>query len=281
MKSENEEGEGFDAFSVLVLDSGIGGLSIVSAFRQMLPGLSVTYIADNALFPYGALSENDLERRLRELVTTAFQDQVFDAVVIACNTASTVVLESLRQFLTCPVVGVVPPVKTAGEQSKSRKIAMLSTPGTANRSYIQDLLNRFAADCDALLIGCPNLALLAENKMSGKGVDLGLLRNDISELLDDAAKDVDAVILGCTHFPFLKEELEAELGRDVVWLDPAFPVALRLKSLLQGNVALNKPVHQENNVFLYTGEVSSLSGLQQFLTDTGFKNFRAFNKIVA
>jgi len=281
MKSENEEGEGFDAFSVLVLDSGIGGLSVVSAFRQILPGLSVTYIADNALFPYGALSEIDLEHRLRELVITTFQDQVFDAVVIACNTASTVVLESLRQFLTCPVVGVVPPVKTAGELSKSRKIALLSTPGTANRAYIQDLLSRFAADCDAFLIGCPNLALLAENKVRGKGVNEMLLRSDISELLDDAAKGVDAVILGCTHFPFLKEELEIELGRDVVWLDPALPVAQRLKSLLQGNAALNKPVHQEKNVFLYTGEMSSLSGLEQFLTDIGFKNFKSFNRIVA
>ncbi|MCG8490682.1 MAG: glutamate racemase [Sneathiellales bacterium] len=274
-------GEGFQAFSVLVLDSGIGGLSIVSAFRDVLPGLAITYIADTACFPYGSLSEKDLDDRLTQLVSTAFHQRVFDAVVIACNTASTVVLESLRQQIDRPVIGVVPPIKTAGEQSKSRKIALLSTVGTANRAYIQNLSNAFAPDCDILTIGCSCLASLAEEKLRGRTVDVNLLRNDIADLLSDAANGIDTVILGCTHFPFLKEELECELGREVIWLEPAVPVARHLKSLLQKTAPLLKSQDYTENVFLHTGSASELEGLENTLTEKGFTGCRPFDEIVA
>lgn len=253
----------------------------MSAIRDNMPGLFITYIADTACFPYGALSENELNNRLKHLVLNALQWQEIDAVVVACNTASTVVLESLRQQIACPVVGVVPPIKTAGEQSLSRKIALLSTVGTANRDYIQNLLNAFAPDCDLLTIGCSCLAALAEEKLRGKRVDVKLFRNDIADLLKDTAQEIDTVILGCTHFPFLKEELENEMGRDVIWLEPAVPVAQHLRSLMQKKAPVVKSPNYANNIFLHTGNASELKGLENILTETGFTGWRSFNEIVA
>lgn len=218
--------------SVLVLDSGIGGMTVVRAIREVCPGVAVTYVADDAWFPYGRLPPEVLTERIRALVAQGLERQRLDAVVIACNTATTVAIAVLRAGFTLPFVGVVPPVKTAAALSKTRTIALLATEGTARSAAVDRLIADFAADCRVLRIGCPTLAALAEAKVRGLPVDRDRLRADLAPLTPADAEAVDVVVLGCTHYPVLKDELAAHFRPDVTWLDPALPVARRLAAVL-------------------------------------------------
>lgn len=218
--------------AVLVLDSGIGGMTVVRAIRRACPGTAVTYLADSAWFPYGRLSPQQLTARVGALVAEALAHWRLDAVVIACNTATTIALDALRPAVPVPMVGVVPPVKTAAAQSRSRTIALLATEGTIRTPYVDRLIASFAADCRVVRVGCRHLAALAEDKARGLPVDAARLRADLAPLLAPEAAAVDVAVLGCTHYPILRPELEAALPAGLSWLDPAEPVARRLAQVL-------------------------------------------------
>ena len=214
----------------MLIDSGIGGLSIAQAIQLRLPCAKLTYIADTAAFPYGRLSEEELVSRILYLVEHTTKNQPFDAIVIACNTASTVVLEALRLFWHGHVVGVVPAIKTASEQSKNRCIGLLATEGTVKRKYLDDLIEKFASDCHVIRVGSPILAQIAENKIRGRHVDLLSIQKTVSPFLSE--KQPDAVVLGCTHYPFLTEEIQLFMPVHISLIEPSDAIAKRLVSLL-------------------------------------------------
>ena len=126
--------------NILVFDSGVGGLSIVEHIQQLLPASRLCYLADNKHFPYGLLDAPALIARVSDLISAAVQHQQADIVVIACNTASTLVLPELRRILDIPVVGVVPAIKPAAKLSLNKVIGLLATPGTIQRDYTDDLI---------------------------------------------------------------------------------------------------------------------------------------------
>jgi glutamate racemase len=253
---------------VLVLDSGIGGLSVVRAIRAAAPGLRLSYLADFAFFPYGAKAEAALIDRVAGLVAGAVARLQVDAVVIACNTASTVVLEAVRARFAMPFVGVVPPVKPAGEASKTRSIAVLATEATVRRRYLDDLVARFAADCHVVRVGAPELAQMAEDTVRGKPVDRDRLRTILAPLLA-VTPTVDAVVLGCTHYPFLLPDLKAVVDRGVAWFDPAPAVARRLLDVLnlKSDSMASDPL---GDTAYATGSAQEFDGLHGLLNDLGF-----------
>lgn len=218
--------------SLLILDSGIGGMSVARAIRARRPDATLTYVADSAGFPYGARTAEDITGRVAGLVETALARWPVDAVVIACNTASTVVLDTLRRRFAVPFVGVVPPVKTAAAVSRSRVIALLATERTIQGPYLDRLIAEHAAGCRVLRLGCPGLAEMAEARARGGAVDRARLEAVLAPLREPQAEGLDTVVLGCTHYPFLRPDLEAVLGPGLTWLDPAEPVARRLDSVL-------------------------------------------------
>ena len=169
--------------SVLVLDSGIGGITVVRAIRELSPGTAVTYVSDNGLFPYGGRDPGELTQRLKTLVGQGLDHLDIEAVVIACNTASTVVLDELRKAFPVPFVGVVPPIKTAGAISRTRVIGLLATEGTVRGSYVDDLIRAFAADCRVAKVACPELVDLAEDKARARPVDRRRLRAALAPLM--------------------------------------------------------------------------------------------------
>lgn len=217
---------------VLVIDSGVGGLSVARAIRTALPELAMIYVADNAWFPYGRRAPGELSRRLVELVEECLEAYPCHAVVVACNTASTVVLEALRARFTLPIVGVVPPIKTAGEVSRSRVVGLLATEATVTRPYVQVLQEQFAADCDLIPLGLSRLAEMAEEKLRGKAVDREELRTLLAPFFGEGAPPIDTVVLGCTHYPLLLEELQAVSPPQVQWLDSSPAIARRLTQVL-------------------------------------------------
>lgn len=217
------------ARTILVFDSGIGGLSVLKEIQEILPNERYCYLFDNARLPYGNLAPDVLIAGCVELVTKVAKAIQADIVVIACNTASTLVLPALRAQLSQPVVGVVPAIKPAAEQSKTKHIGLLATPGTVKRDYTHDLIQKFAQNCQVSLLGSSELVLLAEQKIAGLAIE----QAKICEILAPFQKvDIDVVVLGCTHFPMIKAEISQCLGEEILLLDSGKAVAKRVKSLL-------------------------------------------------
>src|ERR1700709_2701631 len=151
---------------ILVFDSGLGGLTVLAPVAKARPDAEIIYVADDAFFPYGALSEIALVERVLTLMRELVARFSPNLVVIACNTASTLVLTPLRaRFPELKFVGTVPAVKPAALASRSKLISVLATPGTVARDYTRALVRDFAGDCAVELVGSPTLAGLAERRL--------------------------------------------------------------------------------------------------------------------
>ena len=220
--------------TILVFDSGLGGLTVLEQVRCARPDAAYVYAADNAAFPYGALSEGALVGRVLHVMERLLARHAPDLVVIACNTASTVVLPALRQRFVTPFVGVVPPIKPAAAMTRSRVVALLATPGTVARAYTRELVDTYAGDCAVTLVGAPNLARFAEEEMAGGQVDDEALRAEIAPCfvaLDDGRR-TDVICLSCTHYPLLLPRFERLAPWLVQWVDPAPAIARRVVQLV-------------------------------------------------
>ena len=251
--------------NILVFDSGVGGLSILSEIKQTLPNESYYYLFDNARLPYGELEEQQLIRGCIDIIGNAVSKVGANIVVVACNSASTLILPALRDSLSIPIVGVVPAIKPAAETTKNKHIGLLATPGTVVRSYTHDLIQRFATDCEVQCFGSSELVLIAEAKMAQEYVDQQLIEKI---LLPIKQSQIDTLVLGCTHFPILREELQACLGANVILLDSATAIAARVKVLLQQQPANIRPI--ETRAFFTTKDISI--GLKRTLAEYGFSS---------
>jgi glutamate racemase len=235
--------------SFLVFDSGIGGLGVVAQLRELAPERPLTYLADNGFFPYGEKPDEVLLPHIVELLGRAIDFFKPQALVVACNTASTIALPALRAAFLLPIIGCVPPIKPAAAASVTKTIGVLATAATVRRPYLNDLIARFAPDCTVLSLGTPTLAALAEQKFRGETVDVGPA---IAPLFaQPGGSAIDAVALGCTHYTFLLPEFLA-LYPGISWFDPALPVARQTLNVA-GKMALDKTAPTQTAYF--TGEI--------------------------
>jgi glutamate racemase len=225
----------------LVFDSGIGGLGVVAQLRALAPNRPLTYLADNGFFPYGEKTDAVLVPRIVELLGAAIDIFKPQALVVACNTASTIALPSLRAAYSLPIIGCVPPIKPAAAASISKTIGVLATAATVRRPYLSDLIEKFAPDCSVLSLGTPTLAELAEQKFRGATVDVGPAVAPLFTQAGGAA--IDAIALGCTHYSFLLPEFSA-LYPGISWFDPAMPVAKQTLKVTAGLPAAETPQAQ-------------------------------------
>ena len=216
-----------------VIDSGIGGLGVVREIRRLLPAADIVYVADNGGFPYGALADPEVVERCNRIVAAMERLVAPSAVVVACNTASTIAIAALRQAFKLPFVGCVPAIKWAARVTKTKTFGLLATPATARREYLRELIERFAADCTVLTHGSSRLAPVAERRFRRLPVDLGVIREEV-EVLTRApgGEALDTIVLGCTHYSFVLPELSAAAGPAITWLDPAGAVARRVRDFL-------------------------------------------------
>lgn len=222
-------------FRIALFDSGGGGFSILRCLLEKGIRGEFSYFADDALLPYGRLTDEQIVNRVVGQYSSVFAQVEPDLLVVACNTASTLVLPGLRRILEFPVVGVVPAIKPAAESSKSRRIALLATPATVTRSYIDDLVTRFAQDCQVQRVSAGNLVEEAEQYLSSGELNEANLDKLLSGIfLRDPL--LDRIVLGCTHFPLLTGQLRESLirlGREEAQLVDSGPaVASRVAFLL-------------------------------------------------
>jgi len=214
--------------SILIFDSGVGGLSVYQEIKKQLPNLNYIYLFDNKAYPYGELEPETLIQRVHEMVHHVVDRHRVDIVVIACNTASTIVLPSLRESLLVPVVGVVPAIKPASLFSK-KGVGLIATPATVERQYTHDLIKTYLFSLPIILLGTTVLVDMAENKWRGKPVCL----NALEEVLRPLIGKIDVAVLGCTHFPLLREEIKYVLGDEVSLIDSGEAIARRVGSLIE------------------------------------------------
>jgi glutamate racemase len=264
---------GTRTLTIAVLDSGVGCLSFLPVLRKTLPAARFVFAMDNANFPYGPKSEDEVIGFVHALARSVTSQYAPDMIVIACNTASTVVLPSLRARFNIPVVGVVPAIKPAATLSRTRVIALLATPGTVSRTYIDDLIRQFGEGCMFLRVGSTDLVTMAEKKLRGTPVDLDELRLHIAPLFErnrDIPGQPDTVVLGCTHFPLLVDELVQAARWPVSWIDSSEAVANRVLALAakmekQAELATD-PV--ENHIAVFTSG-HDIDALRPWLQQNG------------
>ncbi|MDR3505343.1 MAG: glutamate racemase [Acidocella sp.] len=242
----------------LVFDSGIGGLGVARELRRLEPAQGLIYLADNGFFPYGEKLDEVLLPHIVEVIGKAIAAFSPQAVVVACNTASTIALPALRAAYSLPIIGCVPPVKPAAAASTSKTIGVLATAATVRRPYLSGLIETFAPGCNVLSLGTPALAELAERKFRGEAVDVEAA---IAPLFrQEGGQHIDAIALGCTHYTFLQPEFLA-LRPDISWFDPALPVA-RHTLRVTGDLTPGK--NPNAGMAFFTGEALSPALLAPF-----------------
>jgi glutamate racemase len=232
-----------DSRPLLFFDSGIGGLSVLAPTRALLPNAPIVYVADSAGFPYGTKSEAEIAGRVPALLGRLVERYRPRLIVIACNTASTIALASVREALDLPIVGTVPAIKPAALISKTRTIGVLGTEATVRQPYVDDLAARFAGDCVVLRYGSAELVELAEAKLRGEpGVPAryaAILEGLFGQPGGDA---IDTIVNACTHFPLVAEELAAAAPHAVNFVDGGLGIARRIADLTRGQEWPTTPV---------------------------------------
>jgi glutamate racemase len=222
--------------TILVFDSGLGGLTVLREVVAARPDAHYVYVADDAFFPYGHHSEDEIIARVVPLMGDLIGTHDPDLVVIACNTASTLVMSHLRAAYSVPFVGTVPAIKPACAQSKTRRVSVLGTKGTVKREYTRALIRDFAQGCEVTLVGSLELASLAEAALGGHAIADGDILAELAPCFvgdtADAGARTDTVVLACTHYPLLLDRLKTLAPWPVEWIDPAPAIARRVSDLL-------------------------------------------------
>ena len=253
----------------LLFDSGVGGLSVAAEIRKLMPQLQLSYAADDIFRPYGEKSEAQLKARLPRLLWELTKTVKPDIVVIACNTASTTALSEIRAALDVPVIGVVPAIKPAATASRTKTIAVLGTPGTVERRYVDNLINDFASDCRVILQGSVNLVDIAEKKLAGEPVNIDWIKTELAPMFSGRhGADIDAVVLACTHFPLLRDELKASVTQSVQWIDSGDAIARRVRNVLKE--LDHKPARQGPDIALLVGPETTRARIRTF-NEFGFE----------
>ncbi|SCX27818.1 glutamate racemase [Agrobacterium rosae] len=212
---------------VLLLDSGIGGLTVLREARVLMPERSFIYVADDAGFPYGGWEESALTERLLSLFARLIETHNPEICIVACNTAFTLAGAALRaEFPDMTFVGTVPAIKPAAERTRSGLVSVLATPGTVKRAYTRDLIQSFASQCHVRLVGSENLARMAEAWIRGEPVSDEAVLAEISPcFIEEDGRRTDIVVLACTHYPFMANVFRRLAPWPVDWLDPAEAIA--------------------------------------------------------
>jgi glutamate racemase len=215
-----------------VFDSGVGGLSVLRAIRQQLPGVPVIFLADQAHVPYGPRSLEQV-RGFSEAITRYLLERGCGLIVVACNAASAAALRYLRQvFPRVPFVGMEPAVKPAAEHTRSGVVGVLATPATFQGALYASVVERFADGVTLLPHTCPGLVTQIEAGQLDTMQTRSILEEALRPML---AQGIDTVVLGCTHYPFVIPLIQQIVGPQVRVIDPAPAVARQVGRLLEAH----------------------------------------------
>jgi glutamate racemase len=259
-----------------VFDSGVGGLTILSALRQELPYENYIYFGDTAHCPYGTRSDAEIIE-LSVRVCRFLIEQGVKLIVVACNTASQAALNSLRAtFTSIRFVGVVPAVKPAARATKKGRIGIAATNQAAKAIYLQQLIDEFAGGIQAYAVGCPELVTLVEQgELDGLAVE-EMVNQALQPIIRE---DVDVIVLGCTHFPALRPVIERVTAHKIHIIDSGTAVARRTHYVLDAEGLIQPDnsnyAHMENLKVWCSGDADVFSNVANKLLGYSINAYQA------
>ena len=228
-----------------IFDSGVGGLTVTREIMRQLPRENLIYFGDTARVPYGSKSKQTIIRYSTQIVNFLKTKQV-KAIVIACNTASALALEELKQIVDIPVIGVVwPGAISAAEATKTMNVGIIGTAATIKSEIYNKYLHQLNPDITVVTKPCPLFVPLVEEGLIEDRVTEDIAGRYLGEFKE---YNVDALVLGCTHYPLLSNTIRRVLGDGIKLVNPAYETAKSLKKLLteQGKLNTSKEeVHHE------------------------------------
>ena len=213
-----------------VFDSGLGGISVARQIAHDMPDEKVLYFGDSANAPYGTKTPQQV-RDLSFAIVEQFVKQGVKAVVIACNTATSVAASTLRQqYPSIPIIGIEPALKPAVLWKEHDKVAVMATPATLALPKFHELMKHYSKESDIYPVPCPGLADYVERGIFDGEEITEFLRTLLAPFLD---KKIDAIVLGCTHYPFVEKVIKRIAGPDVKIFNGAHGTALELQRRLR------------------------------------------------
>ena len=243
-----------------VFDSGVGGLTVVKEIMSALPKESIVYYGDTARVPYGSKSAETITAYSRQIARFLMSQEV-KAIVVACNTASALALETIKAEFDVPFVGVVKPgAKMAAQATKNKRIGIIATEGTISSGIYEKFLKATSPEVEVYGKACPLFVPLAEEGWLNDTVTKQVAERYLAELKE---QQVDALVLGCTHYPLLRQVIGEVMGDAVTLVNPAYETAKELKYVL------------EDNHILRSAE-SVQSPVHKFYVSDGAEKFRRF-----
>ncbi|MCG7391425.1 glutamate racemase [Microvirga sp. ACRRW] len=255
--------------TILVFDSGLGGLTVFSEVLKARPDARFVYAGDDAGFPYGRLSEEALTARVVSVMERLIDLYDPQLVVVACNTASTVVLPPLRERFSVPFIGTVPAIKPAALATRTGYVTVLATPGTVARDYTRDLIETYAGGCKVNLVGSRRLAGFAEAELAGNPVsDTELIEELLPCFVNGEGGRTDVVALSCTHYPLLLSRFQKLAPWPVTWIDPAPAIARRVTQLI-GQPVPGHEADENEALAVFTSGAGITSAFREALRDKG------------
>lgn len=213
-----------------VFDSGVGGLTVAREIMRNLPGERIVYFGDTARVPYGSKSKDIVLKYSRQIVRF-LQTQDVKAIVVACNTASAMALETIREEIDIPIIGVVKPgAKVAAQTTRNKKIGLIGTRGTVKSELYPAIIHEYDPQIQVIGQACPLLVPLVEEGWLKDEVTVEVAKRYLDPLLEQG---VDTLILGCTHYPLLRSLMRQIAGDGVTLVNPAYETARALRELLK------------------------------------------------
>lgn len=245
-----------------VFDSGIGGLSILQALQQQLPHESFVYFSDAHFAPYGERSDAFITERSLRVAQELQQSQGIKALVVACNTATTVAVHALRaQYDAMPIIGVEPAIKPAFAATQTGHIAVLATARTLASHKYQQLLEQLKGAAHIRNIACNGLAKAIEQQDQAQIEALSASYMAQALAPSPQRPAVDTIVLGCTHYPLIFPLLQAHAPASLRWFDSANAVAKHTQLRLQ-ELQLEAPDQHQGSTLLQTsGELDFLQAM--------------------
>ncbi|CCQ98620.1 Glutamate racemase [[Clostridium] ultunense Esp] len=246
--------------SIGILDSGVGGLTVVKEVMRQLPMESILYIGDSARCPYGPRPAEEVRRFTYQMIHFLLQ---FDPkmIVIACNTATSVVLEEAKRWLKIPVIGVIEPgARAAIRESKSGKIGVIGTQGTIKSGMYEKVLTRIKPGLNVVSQACPNLVPLVEDDEVSVDVALQVVQEELSPLIHQG---VETLVLGCTHYPIIAPIIQQVMGEEVSLISSAEETASEVSAVLSENHLLATPEKAVHHQFYTTGDPFSFKRIAE------------------
>lgn len=238
-----------------VFDSGIGGLTVLNSIAKTLKGADIFYVADTLYAPYGDKSKEEIFERCDKITRYLLEKYNIDALVVACNTATSIIIKHLRQiFPNLIIIGIEPGIKPAINKTKTGNIGILATASTLNGEKYRVLVDELTKEHDVKLFeqACVGLVQQIEKGETKALQTYSMLENWLKPMLHNK---VDTIVLGCTHYPLVKQTIKDIMGEDTVLIDTGDAIAKRLMDLSQNAGHINKG--DLNILVLYTGNIKS------------------------